>query len=215
MLIEKKEINIASLHSDHIFFLAISSNQINSSFRGKLSAANAYLVGYQENYSYNLFAYLYYREIAEAQVFTPETHSASRASLQRYQYAGLDFLEAMGFIMEPINLKAMTPKERNRFINSMPFMHHNELKKYATEFDEERSSDYLLSGPKYVDSSQAPLTQDDGPFPAVAPTESESQQQVDDSIWKNNPQISKNVVNLSEDDKNEMLLTLGKLLASF
>ena len=213
MFFEKQD-TIIDIPSEEVFFLAIASNQINTSFQGNLAASNGYLVAYKQNGSYNILAYLFYRDMARAQIFFPEAPSSTRMALQRYQYAGLDFLEAMGFIMEPVNLKAMTQVDKKNFIEALPFMFHDDLNRYVKDGGEGGAANYLLSGPQQIDYSEQPMNQMETEMADNENPPDEAMENPVDmaSSFQSAPALFNN---LTEEQKDELKFSLGKLLASF
>jgi len=81
----------------------------------------AYLVGIGVGGAFTVFVYLFLPQSFEAVVYVD--HERLRVDAHGYralEAEGLGFLESMGFMMEPLNFRALTPEQQAELMKSAP-----------------------------------------------------------------------------------------------
>jgi hypothetical protein len=107
---------------EQIVSLASSLNKPHVAVPGKAAQeVQAYVVGIVAGGGLTLFVYLFLTLTREAVVYVD--HERLRVDAQGYKEVeaeSLAFLESMGFMMEPLNFRSLSPEQQTEVMKSVP-----------------------------------------------------------------------------------------------
>jgi hypothetical protein len=117
---------------EQVVSLHASLNKPHIAVPGKQAQeVQAWLVGIGVNGAYSAFVYLLLTQSVEPVVYVDHQRLRVEASGYReLESEGLGFLESMGFIMEPLNFRALSPEQQAEAMRSLPCF-NKDLKAFA------------------------------------------------------------------------------------
>ncbi|MHB8876088.1 MAG: social motility and stimulation tgl protein [Myxococcaceae bacterium] len=82
--------------------------------------AQAFLVGLRGQSGFAVFVYLYLGESADCAVYVPERRNLSPEEYAGEEGEGMAFVESMGFMMDNMNFRGLTPEDQEGLIKALP-----------------------------------------------------------------------------------------------
>lgn len=106
---------------DEVTLLHQSINSPHVVIPGKpASTAQAFIVGLRRPQGFTLSIYLYLADAEDCAVYVSDRRSLRPEDFAQVEAEAMSFVESMGFFMDTLNFRGMSPQDQDELIHSLP-----------------------------------------------------------------------------------------------
>ena len=126
MFTQRDDLPCPKLSPDAIVLLYVSLNQVNISIGSDAYPARGFLVGWKRGQAYRFMIFIYFPALRMHQIWLPEKIDVDYDTLREQEAAGVEFLETMGCMLDPVELHNLDGRTMELILSDLPFLDIND-----------------------------------------------------------------------------------------